>query len=67
MTGKVRPTIFRVGYGHDALPSRPLTRERAMSLQEVALHAPIEDGSRAVLTWQGSHIVSRQREENGFE
>lgn len=23
MTGKIRPTIFRVGCGHDTLPSRP--------------------------------------------
>src|SRR4051812_14866196 len=61
---KVRPTVSHVGCGHDTLPSRPLARERAMSLLEVALRAPIEDGSRAVLTWQGSHFVSRQRGKN---
>jgi len=36
--------VSRVGCGHDTLPSRPLARERAMSLPVVAIRAPVGDG-----------------------
>ena len=32
-----------------------------MSLLVEALRAPVKKGSRAVLTWQGFHFMSRQR------